>query len=358
MKEKASPLFSQYILDGQQMDQTPFSALFDCLDGNGTVDVPAGPFPDIIDEYLDKAPQSFEYREEDAEKYLSAILRTPFRRKSVDLDYPALWTISAIDNLLLETMFREGHFTLQDLLLMAKWDWNNTPAGNMAAFWESTVAAGSFLFDLGVKLDRYFVEENRRECTLDLSVRNRLPSRRICPDTMESNPGDWLIYIPFATGRRHLGGSALSQVIGHGAGAETDLSDADYFIDCYEVVRELLEDGIITAGCVVGRGGLLTAAEKFRGRKGFTMDIGGVMASTGEDDSLRILFAEIPGVIIEIRGEDYDYIDSQFLLQEIMYFPIGHPDASMHGVGISKSGKNSLGNILASLMSQASEGED
>lgn len=357
MKDKVSPLFSQYILDGEKMEETPFSALYDCLDGNGTIDLPQGPFKNIVDEYFDKKPLSFDYDSTQIEAYMEKILRTPFNRKTVDTDYTVFWTKSAINSLLLDCIFREGHFSLQDMLLMAQWDWNYSPAGNMAAFYDSTVTAGHYLSDLGIKLDRYFIERNRRECRFELQLRNKISGRRKCPDTMGSDSSDWLIYIPFDNGRMNLGGSALSCIIGHGSGIEPELSDPDYFIDCYELVRELVEDGVITAGRVAGRGGLITAAEKFRGRNGFRMDIGGVMSAKGETDSIRVLFAELPGVLVQIKDSDYDYVDSQFLLQETAYFPLGHPDASMRGIEIRAS-RAGVSGILESLLNQASEGED
>jgi len=358
MKAKSSPLFSQYILDGTQMDQTPFNALYDCLDGNGTVDVPEGPFEEIVDEYLDKTPTNFEYDLSRINEYAEVILKSSGTEKKVNLDYPVSWTKSAINSILLDRIFRNGHFCLQDILLMAKWDWNNSPAGNMAAFYDSTVTAGRYLFDLGVKLDRYFVEENKKGCFLELSVRSKMTSHRRCSDTMGPNPSDWIIYVPFDNGRLCLGGSALSSLVGHGSGAETDSQDPDYFIDCYEVVRELIEDGVISAGVPVGRGGLMCAAEKFRARKALSIDVGGICGVTGETDMIKILFSEVPGVIVQISDEDYDYFDSQFLLQEIAYCPLGHPTAENGRLSVSCTGRDGIGDILRSLMEQASEGED
>ncbi|MCQ2166430.1 MAG: hypothetical protein MJY49_03225 [Bacteroidales bacterium] len=350
MKDTISPLFSQYILDGVQMDETPFSALYDCLDGNGTVDVPEGPFEDIVDEYLDRKPISCEYDPEKIDAYVQAILRSSRNSRRVNTDYPVTWTRNAISAALLDCIFREGHFTLQDILLIARWDWNNEPAGNLAAFYDSTVTAGRYLFDLGVKLDRYFVESNHRDCLLELELRNRISLRRKCPDTISGNAADWLVYIPFDNSPRSLGGSALSTVIGNGTGAETDSQDPDYFIDCYEVVRELVEDGVITAGIPVGYGGLITAAEKFRGRNGFTLDAGNLMAATGENDIVKLLFSETPGIIAQIRDEDYDYIDSQFLLQEIAYYPLGHPDRDSRCVKVTSGNRSGVAGILDSLL--------
>lgn len=358
MKNKVSPLFSQYILDGEKMEETPFSALYDCLDGNGTVDTPQGPFEDIVDEYLDKKPTAFTYDKSRVDEYVGKILHTPFNKRAVDIDYPVSWTKAAINSLLLDCIFKDGHFSLQDILLMAKWDWNNSPAGNMAAFYDSTVSAGRYLFDLGIKLDRYFVEENRHECRFLLETRNRMSSRRKCPDTMTGSSTDWLLYIPFDNAKMTLGGSALSRIIGHGSGAELEMVDPDYFIDCYEIVRELIEDGIITAGVPVGRGGLATAAERFRGRKGLRMDIKGIMSATGENDIVKILFSELPGVLVQIKDSDYDYVDSQLLLQDTAYFPIGHPGTDSNRLEVVSDPSNGISGILESLLNQASEGED
>jgi len=343
--KNVSPLFSQYILEGVQMEETPFSALYDCLDGNGSVDRPQGPFQDIIDEYLDKTPISESFDETLTENYCQKILRTAYEKKRVNLDFPVSWTIARISGVLLEAMFRNGHFTLGDLMLIAKWDWNNSPAGNLAAFYDSTITAGHYLYDLGLKLDRYFVEENAKGCFMDISICSDISSRRKCPDKALTNCHDSkIIYIPFCQTKFNLGGSALSELCGSGSGVEPDLNDPDYFIDCYEVVRELVEDGIIIAGTVVGRGGLVTAAEKFCGKQNLPLDLSGIMSATGETDMIRLMFAEIPGVMVQIKETDMDYVDSQFVLQEIAYYPVGK--------------RSSISSILSSLLLRAENEEN
>lgn len=340
------------------MDQTPFSALYDVLDGNGSVSVPEGPFEDIIDESLDKVPSCLCYDESKYEDYVKKILSTSYNKKEVDLLYSAAWTRFTINRLLLDILFKDGHFTLGNLLLMAKWDWNNSLSGNLAAFYDSTVETGNYLFDLGIKLDRYFIETNKHGCYFEIEPRNKLSILRKCPDSMRLDPKSWIIFVPFDDCRIKLGGSALSKVSSNGGGAVADQYDPDYFIDCYEVIREMIEDGIVIAGRPIGRGGLAVAAEKFRGRNGFTMDIGSIMASTNENDSMKILFSEAPGVLLQIMDSDYDYFDSQMLLQETAYYPLGHPDGSICEIRLSKEGKNPISGIVDSLLGHASEGED
>ena len=52
---------------------------------------------------------------------------------------------------------------------------------------------------------------------------------------------------------------------------------------------------------------------------------------------------------------DYDYIDAEFILQDVVYFPIGHPSVSHGGVRLKESVE--IPQILESLLNTL-EGED
>ena len=173
-----------------------------------------------------------------------------------------------------------------------------------------------------------------------------------------NDPDSRIIYIPFDTCRFKLGGSLLAQENNDNGGKASDINEPDYFIDCYEVVRELTEDGIIMAGVTVADGGLLTAAASMCGGLGGDLDISRLSASYQEEDTTKVLFGEVPGVLIQISEDNYDYVDSQLILQDVAYFPVGHPSAEHTGVKVSKTEKNGIAGILASLLSQTSEGED
>ena len=119
-----------------------------------------------------------------------------------------------------------------------------------------------------------------------------------------------------------------------------------------------MEDGIVKAGITVGDGGLAVAAGKLCEDSGAELDLKGIIASYGENDIMRIMFGEVPGVLIQISNSDYDYVDSQLLLQDIAYYPIGHPSAEITGITIQETAKTSVADILASLLGHTSEGED
>ena len=119
----------------------------------------------------------------------------------------------------------------------------------------------------------------------------------------------------------------------------------------------MVEDGFVIAGVTVADGGLITAAKGMCAKSGMSIDVKGIMSSY-QQERHRVLFGEVPGVLIQVSDENYDYVDSQLLLQDIAYYPVGHPTAESSGLTISETGKNGVADILASLLGHASEGED
>ena len=385
MTEKESALYSQYIIDGIRCDATPAELLDECIKDNDVRHPAPSCCEDIIDESTDPPVTSFVYDSSNDGKYLEDCLKEAGKDRPFRLLYPDAFTRQRIAKALIDRIWNEGHFRLCNLNLWAKWSWNTRPLGNMAAFYLSAEAAGAYIFDLGVRLNDYIFEETDEESyahfyawlpengqdegsdTCDeiqlkdspFQSRNSwITGHRRCLSEMEPEPSDWLIYIPFDTCSYRIGGSMLAQTQGHNGGVGPHIQDPDYFIDCYEVVRELVEDGIVLAGATVSDGGLATAAASMCGRCGTVIDISGLMSSYQESDRTKMLFGEIPGVIIQIRDNDYDYLDSQLLLQDIAYYPIGHPDPERTKVEFKEGRRSGVAGILASLLGQASEGED
>lgn len=123
------------------------------------------------------------------------------------------------------------------------------------------------------------------------------------------------------------------------------------------MVRELVEDRIVLAGATVGEGGLIKTIRGMAEGTGLTLDISDVMRSYQEQNPLRILFSELPGVVIQIRDADFDYLDAELLLQDVAFFPLGHPAPGTSDIRVKASAKSGIQTILESLMQNA-EGED
>ncbi len=373
MTELDNILYGQYIIDGVQMPLSPARMLREC-----TLEPPLEPdgAPETLaDEHLDPTPGSYEFREADVDSYAAAIAEL---KRSLPLPFAGSFTAGKVAQALIDAIWMSGHFRLGDLTLRADWKWNGKAIGNLAAFYSSVESACNYIDALGVKISRYSLvkgapgvsfkastiaeedevdEEESLFRELPYRTANpRISRRRKCASTLVPEPSDWLLFIPFDTCDFRLGGSALSEAVGASSSTAADVVDADYFIDCYEVVRELVEDGVVKAGATVFEGGVTMALKALTSAgTGARISVDDVCKAYAEPLPVRVLFAEVPGVVLQIADIDYDYVDAELLLQDVAYFPIGHPTPGSPGVQIAP--KASIPGILESLLNTL-EGED
>ena len=388
MKENESALYSRYVIDGIMGESTPAELLNECMEYPFEDDFLAGNFKDIVDETIEPPLSSSTYDSSKVDELLDMTTAGAGAERSFRMLYPDHFTRLQIAQALISRIWSKGHFRLGNLRLWAQWDWNTRPIGNMAAFYTSISEASDYIYSLGVGLTDYiFIESDQTSSARfyawlpetdpdeleDISEVPEHPAlfkvpyesshpwiseERQCPRNLVNDTNSQLIYIPFDTCQFKLGGSLLDELSGRAGGAAPNIKDPDYFIDCYEVVRELVEDGVVMAGMSVGDGGLAAAARIMAQDCGLDLEIGGLMSSYQETDRIRILFGEIPGVLLQVSDNEYDYLDSQLTLQDVAYYPVGRPTGTYDRMQIKQSSKDGVANILASLLAQATEGED
>lgn len=397
MKDIDDILHSEYIIDGLRMEATPAQMLSECM-YEDDAPVPGKEYRPIVDEPSDPAPGAARFSKAEIRTYLSRLGDAPHDKRDIPAAFPGAFTRLAIARTLIEAIWKEGHFSLENLETKLRWELDCSPVGSMAAFYFSAEAASQYLYDIGVRLTGYSIENSAKGNRIyleDLTIKydslftaaaaedpepvieedecqdaaseypeysesqTRVSTVRKCPETLLPDRKSWLIYIPFDTCQFKLGGSVLCDVFGSNGDNAPEIKDPDYFIDCFEVVRELVEDGVVMSGATVSGGGLISAAGYMCRETGCSIDLKGLETAYMEKDPVRILFSEVPGVLVQISDSDYDYVDSQFLLQDIAYYPLGHPDPESEGISVSENGRPDVFSILSALMNgQTSEGED
>lgn len=383
MTEKSSVLYSEYIIDGVPRNLTPARMLEDCSLTPSSHAPERKPEP-VVDETLDLAPSTYKFDPSRIDAYLEKTFALADGKRLCPIHFAGSHTCGRVARALLDALWMTGRFRLGDLTLRAEWRWDGRPIGNMAAFYDSVEAAAGYIDALGLRLKNYTIskgpcqvgfkagttaeEEFSAEGEEEEGFFRELPFRtehprigrkRRCPGTLLPEPSDWLIYIPFDPCDFRLGGSLLSEAEDARSALAPDIADADYFIDCYEVIRELVEDGVVKAGATVCDGGLLTALKGMTGPgAGADISVSDITKAYGEMP-VRVLFSEVPGVILQIADIDYDYLDAELLLQDVAYFPLGHPTASGGAIRVAYEEKSGISSILESLLyTQTSEGED
>ncbi len=131
-----------------------------------------------------------------------------------------------------------------------------------------------------------------------------------------------LFYIDMSSMRHTLGGSALAQTLGSLGTEAPTVSDASYFADVFGALQEMINGKMIVAGHDISAGGMITTLLEmcFANREG---GLALNLSEIGEDDTVRLLYSQNPGVIIQVTEES---AAEEFLLERgISFVSIGHP---------------------------------
>ena len=297
----------------------------------------------VVDENLDPDLNPIEYSASRNEEYMESLLSCGTEGKT-GINYAAEARQSIAKALTASLWDTPEQYMLDSMSLELEWDWDTESLGGYASLYRSVAAAADYAFEIGVKIAScrvtcrnrdmrlksscLFLKEDEEGCELvPVKTKSDKNARYVShtPSFDEKIKDSTVLYIPFDTSDAVLGGSALAALLGQTGESTPAMADPDYFIDCYEVVKELKDDGIILAGREIGRGGLLCGLARLTKAcgTGMEVDILPLQNAFGCKDATEILFNEIPGVLIAISDEDYGYIDTQMILQDIAYYPVG-----------------------------------
>ena len=111
-----------------------------------------------------------------------------------------------------------------------------------------------------------------------------------------------LYHIDFSFDELRLGGSAFAQVNNKVGSDVPTVKNSEYFRDCFNAIQTLIQKGLILAGHDISAGGLITTLLEMT----FANTKGGLNINLDKiktDDLTKILFAENPGVIIQVAND-------------------------------------------------------
>ena len=146
-----------------------------------------------------------------------------------------------------------------------------------------------------------------------------------------------LYHIDFSFDELRLGGSAFAQVNNKVGSDVPTVKNSEYFRDCFNAIQALIQKGLILAGHDISAGGLITTLLEMT----FANTKGGLNINLDKiktDDLTKILFAENPGVIIQVANDKRSEV-KKFLEDEgVGYVNIGEP-AKGRTLAIEKNGQ-------------------
>lgn len=330
---------SRYIIDGVEMQLTPSQL----LGGSGGEDsLEAGL---IVDETLDPLIRAFDFAPSEIFRYLSQLRSCRDFSIEPSLSGPLSQAVLLAD--IIDAMWTEGPFKLENLVVEPHWKWRDEGVGSMAAFYRSVEAVAQTADDLMLRCRNQSVQEGAPSLHFGIPGRGE----RLLGERFIEKEDSWIIYVPFSTAAFRLGGSTLSHALSAKGGSAPVFEDPDYFIDCCELVREFAEDGVALAAKTVFRGGLLASLDEMcQGGIDVEADISDLVKAYPSCKQVEILFGEVPGALIQISDDDFDYLDAEFILQDVMYFPLGHASKGSGEVSVRYSADSTISGILSALV--------
>ncbi|XP_022380344.1 phosphoribosylformylglycinamidine synthase [Enhydra lutris kenyoni] len=202
---------------------------------------------------------------------------------------------------------------LRDVKCSGNWMWAAKLPGEGAALADACEAMVAVMAALGVAVDggkdslsmaaRVGSETVRAPGSLVISAYAVCPdiTATVTPDLKHPGGGGRLLYVPLSPGQHRLGGTALAQCFSQLGEQPPNLDVPENLACAFNVTQGLLRDRLVCSGHDVSDGGLITCLLEmaFAGNCGIEVDV-----PAPEVDVLPVLFAEEPGLVLEVQEAD------------------------------------------------------
>lgn len=201
---------------------------------------------------------------------------------------------------------------LKSVSLSANWMWPCKNAGEDAALYKAVEACSDFACALGINIptgkdslsmtQKYGDDKVFAPGTVIISAAGEVSDVRKTVSPVLSAVSSRLYYIDFSSTALSLGGSALAQSLNRLGDDAPTVADADRFKNAFNAVQQLVKRGSLLAMHDVSAAGLVTTLLEMT----FGNVNGGIELSTdafvekGEEDLVKILFAENPAIVIQV----------------------------------------------------------
>lgn len=148
--------------------------------------------------------------------------------------------------------------------------------------------------------------------------------KKVVSPVVVNDKNSSLYYIDFSFDEQRLGGSALLQSLGKIGDDVPTVKNSEYFADCFAFIQELIAKGWIMAGHDISAGGIITTLLEMC----FANETGGLhinLHDLASQDIVKQLFAENPGVVIQVSDKHKEELLSLLENEGIGFAKIGYP---------------------------------
>ena len=222
-------------------------------------------------------------------------------------------SVMAIAESLTNIVFAPLKDKLAGVSLSANWMWPCRNAGEDARLYKAVEACSDFACALGINIptgkdslsmtQKYADEKVISPGTVIISAGAEVSDvKKIVSPVLVNDKNTALYYVDFSFDTFKLGGSAFAQALNKMGNEVPTVTDPEYFVDAFNAIQALIEKGLILAGHDISAGGMITALLEMC----FANVTGGLevnLDAIAEQDIIKILFAENPGILIQVKDK-------------------------------------------------------
>jgi len=222
---------------------------------------------------------------------------------------------------------------LKSVSLSANWMWPCKNPGEDARLYSAVKAASDFSMALGINIptgkdslsmtQKYKDEVVYSPGTVIISAAGEIENiRKIVEPVIVNDSQTSLLYIDMSRDNLKPGGSSFAQILNRLGNEVPTVKDPSYFKDVFNTIQDLIREDKIISGHDISAGGMFTTLLEMC----FSNTEGGIavnLSELNENDTVKILFSQNPGIIIQVQDENE--IEERLLENGISFIPIGHP---------------------------------
>ncbi|PKV75959.1 phosphoribosylformylglycinamidine synthase [Pontibacter ramchanderi] len=246
---------------------------------------------------------------------------------------PAAGSRNAIGESLSNIVWAPLKDGLKSVSLSANWMWASKNEGEDARLYKAVEACSEFAITLGINIptgkdslsmkQKYKDEDVIAPGTVIISAAGNCSNvRQVVEPVLQHNGGN-IYYINLSNDAFKLGGSSFAQIVNKIGNETPDITDAALFGNAFNTLQQLIKEDKIEAGHDIGSGGLITTLLEMcfaDNNLGASIDL----TSLGEEDSVKVLFAENIGVVFQASAE----VEATLEANKVPFHKIGTATAS------------------------------
>ncbi len=204
--------------------------------------------------------------------------------------------------------------------LSANWMWPAKNEGENARLYKAVKAVSDFAIELGINIptgkDSLSMTQKypggdvvyAPGTVIISSVGHVSDIRKTVTPEIKKSESD-LVYVDFSKAPLTLGGTSLGQVLNKIGSNPPTVSDANYFVKCFEAIQQLIKEDKVLAGHDISSGGLITTLLEMcfpNSSTGLHVNLSTLCAPGA---SLEVLFNENPGVILQLKQGAFEILE-------------------------------------------------